>query len=93
MRPSPDTIVEMALRNPVRIFVRLGALKRFHALKAKTAALPVPVSWDRRRAERRTSRAAEEHDRRTRDRRGSPPFTWDVADFVVVEEPADHNPD
>ena len=33
----------------VRMFVRIGALKRFHFLKKKTAELPVSVEWDRRR--------------------------------------------
>jgi hypothetical protein len=33
----------------VRMFVRIGALKRFHFLKQKTANLPVSVEWDRRR--------------------------------------------
>ena len=66
----------------VRIFVRIGALRRFHALTKKTEDLPVEVKWDRRKDDRegaRTSAGA--------DRRGKPPYTWDVADFVVVEEP------
>jgi hypothetical protein len=71
----------------VRMFVRIGALKRFHFLKKKTADLPVSVEWDRRRSDRRTDDASGEHARDT-ERRGSPPFTWDTADFVVVEEPA-----
>ena len=70
----------------VRIFVRIGALRRFHALTRKTADLPVEVSWDRRRDDRRgdpeAAGSAPEHDRRAK-----PPYTWDVADFVVVEDP------
>jgi hypothetical protein len=70
----------------VRMFVRIGALKRFHFLKKKTADLPVSVEWDRRRSDRRTEDAsAGEHPPDT-ERRGSPPFTWETADFVVVEE-------
>jgi hypothetical protein len=70
----------------VRMFVRIGALKRFHFLKKKTADLPVSVEWDRRRTDRR----ADEESARPRgtERRAAPPFTWDTADFVVVEESA-----
>jgi hypothetical protein len=71
----------------VRIFVRIGALKRFHVLKQKTAELPVEIAWDRRRGERRSANGACPDDQRKTDRRGAPPFTWDVADFVVVEDP------
>jgi hypothetical protein len=71
------------LRN-IRLFVRLGALKRFDALKKKTVELPVSVEWDRRRAERR-HRQAEAQEKRQTDRRQNPPFTWEVADFVVAE--------
>ena len=68
----------------VRMFVRIGALKRFHFLKKKTADLPVSVEWDRRRDDRRGSDSAGSG---RVERRGAPPFTWDTADFVVVEEP------
>ena len=70
----------------VRMFVRIGALKRFHFLKKKTADLPVSVEWDRRRTDRRSGEDARVPD--GAERRGTPPFTWDTADFVVVEEPA-----
>ena len=72
----------------VRMFVRIGALKRFHFLKKKTADLPVSVEWDRRRGERRTD-AEDEGTRSGAERRGTPPFTWQTADFVVVEESVD----
>lgn len=71
----------------VRLFVRIGALKRFHLLKQKTAELPVSVEWDRRREDRRSAAANLPENLRKGDRRGQPPFTWDTADFVVVEEP------
>ena len=71
----------------VRMFVRIGALKRFHFLKKKTADLPVSVEWDRRRDDRR-SEGTSEGTARGVERRGTPPFTWETADFVVVEEPA-----
>jgi hypothetical protein len=69
----------------VRIFVRIGALRRFHALTQKTADLPVEVKWDRRRSDRGDTSAAEGNPAQP-DRRQKPPYTWDVADFVVVEE-------
>jgi hypothetical protein len=72
----------------VRMFVRIGALKRFHFLKQKTADLPVSVEWDRRRTDRRSGAEAASANVRKVERRGAPPFTWDTADFVVVEEPA-----
>ena len=66
----------------VRMFVRIGALKRFHFLKQKTADLPVSVEWDRRRSDRR---GAEEIGERRRAQRpngaANPPFTWETADF------------
>ena len=77
---------------PVRIFVRIGALKRFHTLKQKTTELPVEVSWDRRRRERRVSPAPGAGERREGDRRQQLPFTWEMADFVVVQEPAPQDP-
>ena len=70
----------------VRMFVRIGALKRFHFLKKKTADLPVSVEWDRRRDERGTDEGSGNGSRSGVERRGTPPFTWKTADFVVVEE-------
>jgi hypothetical protein len=77
---------------PLRIFVRVGALKRFHTLTRDTAELPVTVSWDRRKSDRRSEGAPGKGERRVADRRGAPPYTWQVADFVVVEEPGDTAP-
>lgn len=42
---------------PIKLIVRRGALRRFHKLKQETQELPVEVTWDRR----------------TEDRRGTPP--------------------
>jgi hypothetical protein len=70
----------------IELIVRRGARQRFQNLKAKTAALPVKVSWDRRQADRRTVANPTDEDRRTKDRRDKLPFTWDVSDFVVVEK-------
>jgi hypothetical protein len=66
------------------IVVRRGALRRFDALKQKTEGLPVVVSWDRRKAERRGPAVGSDRERRSADRRRTPPFTWDLAEFVVV---------
>lgn len=63
----------------VELVVRRSALRRFDKLKQATADLGVKLSWDRRTSER-------EH--RQIERRKEPPFTWEVADFVVVEKPA-----
>ena len=73
--------------SPLGIVVRRGALRRFDALKRKAAGLPVVVTWDRRQDERRTSPNNVEGERRKTDRRQKPPFTWELADFVVVLEP------
>lgn len=66
------------------LIVRRGALRRFDKLKRATAELPVKVTWDRRLEERRNSAANVARERRQQDRRQAPPFTWEVADFLVV---------
>src|SRR5688500_2753921 len=72
----------------VEIFVRRGALRRFDSLKKRSTELPVTVQWDRRLGERRTaSFSSDDAEGRTERRRQEPPFTWAVADFVVVEPP------
>ena len=70
---------------PLEIYVRVGALKRFDTLKRKTAEFPVAVRWDRRKGERRAASVPTPADSRTSDRRAAPPFTWELADFVIVE--------
>jgi hypothetical protein len=81
----------VAKKKPVRIIVRRGASRRFDSLRRDTADLPVEVSWDRRAEDRRESRQSPPVERRSGDRRKTPPFTWEVADFVVVD--ADQEPD
>ena len=81
----------MALKKPVGIVVRRGALRRFDALTRKTADLPVVVSWDRRIADRRTSQEPAPVEQRSGDRRKTPPFTWEAADFVVVDPPQEQD--
>ena len=72
--PSPIT----------ELVVRRGALRRFDALKRETAGLPVNVTWDRRKDDRRSSSDEVPGERRKTDRRQKPSFTWDLAEFVVV---------
>jgi hypothetical protein len=80
-------------RTPVGIIVRRGALRRFDALTQKTEELPVAVSWDRRQADRRaSSHPVQDNDQRTTERRQKPPFTWEAADFVVLDS-APHQSD
>jgi hypothetical protein len=69
---------------PVRLFVRRGADRRFAKLKEKTADLDVQIEWDRRENDRRNENVPVSGDRRKTDRRSEPAFTWDVADFAVV---------
>jgi hypothetical protein len=78
-----------ASSDAVGIIVRRGALKRFDTLKTKTADLPVVVTWDRRLQERRVSAQPSANDQRKTDRRKKPPFTWEVADFIVVDPDAE----
>jgi hypothetical protein len=75
----------MAQKKPLGIVVRRGALRRFDALTRKTADLPVVLSWDRRISDRRTSLEPAPVELRSGDRRRTPPFTWEAADFVVVD--------
>ena len=66
----------------VELIVRRTAIRRFDKLKRATAALPaLKVSWDRRTNDAMDAGPQAE-------RRQKPPFTWDAADFVVVEKPA-----
>ena len=76
----------MAKKKPIGIVVRRGALRRFDALTRKAADLPVDVTWDRRTGQRRESGETADVERRAGDRRKEPGFTWQVADFVVVED-------
>jgi hypothetical protein len=80
---------EKAVEKPIGLIVRRGALRRFDELKKKTADLPVTVTWDRRQTERRTAgNETVGGDGRHDERRQAPPFTWEMADFVVVAPPA-----
>jgi hypothetical protein len=74
-------------QDAIEIVVRRGAMRRFDALKTRTSELPVVVTWDRRTNERRDDKETDDANRNGRhtERRRKPPFTWDLADFVVVE--------
>jgi hypothetical protein len=73
----------------LRIFVRRGALRRFDKLKRDAAELPVTVEWDRRSGDGQAAPPDGAPDRPidVPERRHDPPFTWKVADFVVVGSP------
>ena len=68
----------------VTLIVRRGALRRFDRLVRDTRDLPATVIWDRRQGERRAASHTVAEERRTAERRRPVPFTWEVADFVVV---------
>jgi hypothetical protein len=74
-------------RDRIEIVVRRGAIRRFDALKTRTSELPVVVTWDRRTDQHRDDGdgTSAKRNRRQTERRRRPPFTWDLADFVVVE--------
>jgi ribosomal protein S9 len=76
----------MSEPKPIRMVVRRGAVRRFEALKKQTAELPVVVTWDRRQRDRRNVSGDIARDRRRTERRHQPSFTWELADFVVVDE-------
>ena len=70
------------------LIVRRGALRRFNRLKRDAAALAVDVTWDRREQDRRCAASKDVGEiTRKGERRRKAPFTWDAADFVVVEKP------
>jgi len=75
---------------PLRIFVRRGAIRRFHRLTRDAEGLPVSIEWDRRQQDRRSQAVPPAGEQRgSADRRCDPPFTWNTAEFVVVPDPAD----
>ena len=91
-RRQPGQDKEPTASARTTIVVRRGALKRFDSMKQKVEGLPVNLVWDRRvGGERREDAARVEGERRKSDRRQDPPFTWSLADFVVVG-PADAEP-
>jgi hypothetical protein len=76
---------------PLRIFVRRGALRRFHRLTRDAKGLPVSIEWDRRTGDRSTDppKTAAAIESPATDRRSDPPLTWTAGEFVVVNDPPD----
>jgi hypothetical protein len=70
----------------LRIFVKRGAIWRFNRLSRDAKKLAISVEWDRRTNDRRGAAAPVQQDQRREDRRGAAPFTWDTAEFVVVDD-------
>jgi len=70
----------------LRIFVKKGAHRRFNRLQLDSERLQVSVEWDRRKGERRKASKLTDADKRKTDRRGAPPFTWELAEFIVVDD-------
>ena len=86
LKPSPELSHTGGLIDVSRNIMRTQGMTVdvIRAVKEKTAALPVQVTWDRRQSERRAASNQPDPERRKTDRREKPPFTWDVSDFVVV---------
>jgi hypothetical protein len=74
-------------RVSMHLIVRRGAKRRFKELSDKTTNLPVKVTWDRRKGDRRVATADGQVERRKTDRRGAPPSMWHLSDFLVVAKP------
>jgi hypothetical protein len=86
--PRPPAQDKAPSAGRTTIVVRRGALKRFDSMKKKVVGLPVKLVWDRRvGGERRADSESVPGERRKTDRRQQPPFTWSLADFVVVVPP------
>jgi hypothetical protein len=85
--PVKKKRAKKAASTSVALIVRRGALRRFDKLKRATAALPVAVLWDRRIADGSSTPKGAQGEQP--ERRQTPSFTWDAADFVVVEDDGD----
>jgi hypothetical protein len=72
------------MSEPIVLFVRRGAERRFAALESKTAKMDVKVVWDRRERPRRTANTESVQERRRADRRQPASSTWQLADFCVA---------
>jgi hypothetical protein len=78
---------EHAKEESALIFVRAGALDRFAALEGAFGAEGVGVLWDRRVGDRRHGGGpGTPTERRRGDRRGPPPASWTLLDFVIVAD-------
>jgi hypothetical protein len=71
-----------------KLIVRRGLGESYYAfLRVFAASRRLDVTVDRRQSERRHLREQPPTDRRSGDRRGPLPGTWDLADFVAIDEP------
>ncbi len=91
--PPSEQDGEPGEKEKMVIRVRRGALRRFDQLTAKSTDLPVEITWDRRLADRRAPAGPLQGERRRGERRQKPPYTWDVADFLVVGDSSRSEPD
>jgi hypothetical protein len=90
-RPSPatDASSTAGAAEPAAalVVVQRGRGELYHAVEGGAAGPGLAVMWDRRRTERRRNgRRPVGHERRTGERRGSPPETWTRLGFQVVPE-------
>ena len=73
------------MSDPILLVVKRGALRRYDALRRKTANLNVEVIWDRREGARRQEDRPTDANRRRGDRRGTEDsLMWSEADFTVA---------
>jgi len=69
-----------------QLIVRRDIDARYHDfLQAFARVRGLDLIVDRRQSERRQRVASVERDRRTGERRGPPPVSWQTADFIIVE--------
>lgn len=67
------------------VIVRRGQLGLFRQLEQVCAEEPdVFMCWDRRMDDRRSVAADSAKERRVRERRGAPPYTWGTKNFIVI---------
>ena len=67
------------------VIVQRGKLATFELLARTFAHDPtVRLVWDRREHDRRQTASPAPEDRRRRDRRASPPASWDRFQYLVV---------
>jgi hypothetical protein len=69
--------------------VQRGDKDRFRFLSATFRDRPVEVLWDRRVGDRRRSAEGAVVERRSGDRRQSPPSSWDNLGFLVARRELD----
>ena len=76
----------MSIGYPSRflVIVRRGQGDRFTILAETFASDPVEVIWDRRTQVRRSVAQLLPLERRRQDRRGLPPESWTLLDYLVV---------